>query len=69
MYEAFKAEVERKKRLLNLTNADIGKATGYASTTIDYFMLKNSPRPESRKVGAAIADCFGIEFTESEGEE
>lgn len=69
MYEVFKAEVEREKRLRKLTNTDIGKATGYASTTIDYFMLKSSPRPESRKVGAAIAEYLGIEFTEQGADE
>lgn len=64
IYEVFKAEVEKVKRLKHMTNADIAKSTGYAKRTIDVFM-SSSPkkdRDDSQKVAAAISTALGIEM-------
>ena len=64
MYEAFKAEVAKVKRLKHLTNADIGKMTGFAKQTIDVFMYSGpkKARDDSERVAKAISAVLGIEL-------
>ena len=64
IYEVFKAEVVKQKRLRKLTNADIAKMTGYARITIDIFMTStgNNPREDSKNVAEAISKALGIEL-------
>lgn len=64
IYEVFKAEVEKVKRLKHLTNADIARSTGYAKRTIDIFMSSapRKDRNDSQRVAAAISAVLGIEL-------
>lgn len=54
----FVAEVDKQKRLKNLTNADIAKLTGYTRSTIDAFM---GGFRDSNNVRKAIAEALKIE--------
>ena len=58
IYELFKAEIVKQKRLRKLTNADLGKLTGYKQQTIDAFM---AGARESENVAKAIAKVLKIE--------
>lgn len=62
IYEIFKAEVERQKRLLHLTNADIAEKTGFKKSTIDFFMCGKKSREDSKSVAIAIARVLMIEL-------
>ena len=64
IYEVFKADVARVKRLRHLTNADIAKLTGYAKRSIDIFMASGpkKTRDDSQKVAVAISQALGIEL-------
>ena len=64
MFEVFKAEVDKAKRLQGLTNADIAEKTGFKKSTIDYFMTnpESKGRDDSRKVAEAISKVLGIEL-------
>lgn len=55
----FKAEIVKQKRLRKLTNADLGKLTGYKQQTIDAFM---AGARESENVAKAIAKVLEIEL-------
>lgn len=58
----FKGEVEKYKKINNLTNKDIAEATGYAKTTIDKFMDLSNKTKTSAKVAYAISAAFKIPF-------
>jgi hypothetical protein len=64
IYEVFKAEVAKVKRLRKLTNADIGKLTGFKKNTIDLFMTspEHKNRDDSEAVAQAISKALGIEL-------
>ena len=64
IYELFKAEIAKVKRLRKLTNADIGELTGYAKGTIDLFMCSGESlnRDDSKKVAHAISKALEIEL-------
>lgn len=57
IYEIFKGKIAEQKKLRHLTNADIGKMTGYSSKTIDAFM---SGARESDRLAKAIAEALNI---------
>lgn len=56
----FKGEVEKYKKINNLTNKDIAEATGYAKTTIDKFMDFSNRTKSSAKVAFAISKALKI---------
>ncbi len=64
IYEVFKAEVAKVKRLRKLTNADIGEMTGFKKSTIDLFMTspEHKSRDDSDAVARAISEALGIEL-------
>ncbi|MBO6301010.1 MAG: hypothetical protein J6N15_01060 [Ruminiclostridium sp.] len=64
IYEVFKAEVAKIKRLRKLTNADIGEMTGFRKSTIDLFMTspEHKARDDSEAVAQAIAKALEIEL-------
>ena len=64
IYEVFKAEVAKAKRLKHLTNADIAALTGFAKRTIDIFMSSGpkKARDDSEKVALAIAAALEIKL-------
>lgn len=64
IYEIFKAEVAKQKRLRRLTNADIARMTGYAKRSIDIFMSSgpHKSREDSQKVAEAISQALGVEL-------
>ena len=64
IYEVFKAEVAKVKRLRHLTNADIGEMTGFKKNTIDFFMSSSEKkgRDDSPVIAAAISQALGIEL-------
>lgn len=64
IYEVFKAEVAKIKRLRKLTNADIGEMTGFRKSTIDLFMTspEHKARDDSEAVARAIAKALEIEL-------
>ena len=64
IYEVFKAEVAKVKRLRKLTNADIGEMTGFKKSTIDMFMTpqENKHRDDSEAVAQAISKALEIEL-------
>ena len=59
IYELFKAEIVKQKRIRKLTNKDLGKLTGYKRKTIDAFMAGAG---ESENVAKAIAKVLNIEL-------
>ena len=56
----FKGEVEKMKKINNLTNKDIAEATGYAKTTIDKFMDISNKSKSTVNVTTAISGAFNI---------
>ena len=56
----FKGEVEKMKKINNLTNKDIAEATGYAKTTIDKFMDISNKTKSTVNVAMAISEAFNI---------
>lgn len=59
IYEIFKGEIAKQKKLRHLTNADIGKMSGYSVKTIDAFM---SGTRESERLAKAIAEALSIKM-------
>lgn len=59
IYEIFKGKIAEQKQLRNLTNADIGKMSGYSVKTIDAFM---SGTRESERLAKAIAEALSIKM-------
>lgn len=64
MYEVFKAEIAKEKRLRRLTNADIASMTGLSVSAINMFMAspEGKKRDDSEKVAEAISKALGIEL-------
>lgn len=64
IFEVFKGEVAKQKKVLHITNADIGKMTGYTKKTIDYFLTRgdNKDRDDSKNVAVAISKALNIEL-------
>jgi predicted transcriptional regulator len=64
MYEVFKAEIVKEKRLRKLTNANIASMTGLSVSAINMFMASSEgkKRDDSRKVAEAISKALGIEL-------
>lgn len=62
IFEVFKAEVARQRKLRHITNKDIGKMTGYSKNTIDLFMTSSKSREDSENVAKAIAHALEIEI-------
>lgn len=64
IFEIFKGEVAKQKKVRRITNADIAKMTGYTKKTIDFFLTKsdNKGRDDSKKVAEAISKALDIEL-------
>ncbi len=62
----FKGEVEKYKKINNLTNKDVAEATGYAKTTIDKFMDFSNKNKSTVRVALAISKAFNIPFEVTE---
>lgn len=58
IYELFRGEVAKQKKLRKLTNKDIAKLTGLSHATIDAFM---AGARESERTATAIANALEIE--------
>lgn len=59
IYEIFIGKIAEQKALRGLTNADIGKMTGYKRKTIDAF---TGGSRQSDNVAGAIAKVLNIEL-------
>ena len=64
IFEVFKGEVAKQKKVRHITNADIAEMTGYTKRTIDYFLTKgdNKDRDDSKNVAVAISKALNIEL-------
>lgn len=58
MYELFRGEIAKQKKLKKLTNKDIAKMTGLSHGTIDAFMAGIR---ETERTTNAIAKALEIE--------
>lgn len=59
IFRLFIGKVAEQKKLRDLTNADIGKMTGYSKQTINAFMCGAR---QSEHVASAIAQALKIEM-------
>lgn len=59
IYELFKGEVAKQKKLRKLTNKDLAKMTGLSHATIDAFMAGFR---DSERTANAIAKALEIEL-------
>ena len=59
IYKLFCGKVAEQKKLQGLTNADLGKMTGYSKKTIESFMCGAR---ESEPIAKALSDVLHIEL-------
>ena len=59
IYKLFCGKVAEQKKLRKLTNADLGRMTGYSKKTIEAFMCGTR---ESESVAKALANVLKIEL-------
>lgn len=59
IYKLFCGKVAEQKKLQGLTNADLGRMTGYSKKTIESFMCGAR---ESESIATALAAALHIEL-------
>lgn len=62
MFEVFCAEAKMQMRLRKMDNADLAKATGYKTSTINAFFSDISGREKSAAVAKAISAALNIKM-------